>query len=125
MNAPLRVIVVEDDFLLAETLADSLAALGYQVVGQAASVLQALQSIESVSCDFAIVDLYLKGELALPILDKLRDRQIAFLLATGASVEDIPARHSRAPRVLKPYDAHELQRAIKGLSLGTSAKRQA
>jgi len=122
MNVPSRVIVVEDDYLLSETLVDSLAALGYQVVAQATAVLQGLHNIETVPCDFAIIDLYLKGESALPILDKLRDLDIPFLVATGAYVEDIPAQHLRAPRLSKPYDLRELQQAIQKLATDHQAR---
>ncbi|MEO8748443.1 MAG: response regulator [Rhodanobacter sp.] len=125
MNGTLRVIVIEDDHLLAETLVDSLTALEYQVLAQANSVAQALQSIETVACDFAIVDLYLKGETALPVLDKLCERHIPFLVATGAYVEDIPARYLTAPRLSKPYDMHELQHAIEALPLGALAQKLA
>lgn len=125
MNIPLRVIVIEDDYLLAETLVDSLAALGYQVVAQAKSVSQALQGVETVACDFVIVDLYLKGEAAVPVLDKLCDRHIPFLVATGAYVADIAPRHLAAPRLSKPYNMRELQQAIEELSLGAPARIQA
>ena len=125
MNVPLRVIFVEDDYLLAETLAECLVALGYQVSAHATTVSQALKDVEAVPCDFAIVDLFLKGEMASPVLDKLRDRGIPFLVASGAYVADIPPRHLGAPRLSKPYDLHALQHAIDGLALGASTQRSA
>lgn len=122
MNVPLRVIVVEDDYLLSETLVESLAEIGYEVVAQATTTVQGMRSIDAVACDFAIIDFYLKGETALPLLDKLHDLGIPFLVASGAYEEDLPERHARAPRLSKPYDIRELQRAIGGLPSRTASR---
>ena len=116
MTEPLRAIVIEDDFLLIESLRDGLAKLGCEVLACSASLGEGLQLAGDSDCDFAIVDLNLKGELAGPVLDRLEDRGVPFLLATGAYEADIPARHVDAPRLSKPYDLRELEQSIKRLA---------
>ena len=112
MSEPLRAIVIEDKYLLAETLVDVLRKLGCQILGSAGSVGDAMNLVADSSCDFALVDLSLKGEWAFSVLDRLQDRGIPFLLATGAFIDDIPARHVAAIRVSKPYDMHDIRRAL-------------
>ena len=112
MNNPLRVIVIEDEYLLLETVTDALRKLGCEVQGSAATVDGGLELIESRSCDFALVDLDLHGQLSSAILDRLCERGIPFLLTTGAFPEDIPTRHLGAARLMKPYDMHEIRQAL-------------
>lgn len=112
MKNSLRAIVIEDDFLLADMLADVLLKLGCEVLGCASNVGDGVQLAGESLCDFAIVDLDLKGIMAVPILDRLRDRGVPFLVATGAFAEDIPPPYLDAPRLSKPYDLREMQRAL-------------
>lgn len=112
MNDPLRVIVIQDQYLLAETLCDVLLKLGYAVQGMAANVKDALDLLGSRSCDIAVFDLDLRGETAVCVLDRMNELGVPFLLATRAFVHDIPVRHLSATRVSKPYDMHEIRRAL-------------
>ncbi|MEO6925059.1 MAG: response regulator [Rhodanobacter sp.] len=119
MNNPLRAIVIEDQYLLAEAVSDALLKLGCDVLGSAGTVEGGLQLLESHACDFAVVDLDLHGEISSPILDLLCSRGIPFLLATGVFPEDIPNRHRGAVRLTKPYDMHEIRHAL-GILANTS-----
>jgi DNA-binding response OmpR family regulator len=116
MNRPLRAIVIEDDFLLSEALKDGLESIGCQVQAQAANLHDGLLIAAGQTCDFAIVDLDLMGEMAFPVLDTLHDRGIPFVMATGAFPEEIPTKHASAPRLSKPYNLRELRQIIKSLS---------
>src|SRR5215472_13090682 len=90
-----RVLIVEDDNILAMNLADELAAQGATVIGPAATVADALDMIASSELDGAIVDINLGGKAAFPVADALADRRIAFVFATGYLIADyIPARHT-------------------------------
>lgn len=116
MSVSLRAIIIEDDFLLAEALSDGLTRLGCRVQAQAGNVRNGLKIVADTPCDFAVVDLNLKGEMAFPVLDLLLQHGIPFLMATGAFADEIPEKHQGAPRLSKPYDMRELEQAIEDLT---------
>ena len=122
-NSP-RAIVIEDDFLLSEILVDALVKLGCEVLGSASNVGDGVQLAGESVCDFAIVDLRLKGKMAFPVLDRLRNRGVPFLMATGTFTEDIPPSYLAAVRLTKPYDLHELQNALGLLLPGFDVPRE-
>jgi len=106
------VLIVEDNHLLASTLVDVLAELGYTRVNCEGSFRGAMAAAENATCELAVVELHLKGESAFPILDKLIPRGIPYILATCAARADIPAIYSAAPFIRKPYDVEQLRKAI-------------
>lgn len=112
MNNPLRVIVIEDDYLLSATLKDGLERIGCTVLAQAANLRDGMLLTANTACDFAVVDLDLKGEMAFPLLDQLHELGIPFVMATGAYPGEVPARHANAPRLSKPYNLQELRQMI-------------
>ena len=108
-----RVLIVEDDNILAMTLADELAAQGATVVGPVASVAEALDAVASSEVDGAIVDINLGGKAAFPVADALADRHVAFVFATGYLIADyIPARHINVRRFEKPTAPGVICRAL-------------
>jgi DNA-binding response OmpR family regulator len=110
--AGLRVMVFEDDFLLAGTLADVLGKLGCTVVRCIGAFDQAMEAARTENCDFAVVDLQLQGVMAYPLLDCLAQRGIPRIIASGQSRADIPPRYRSMPVISKPYTARELRSAI-------------
>jgi hypothetical protein len=79
-----RVLLAEDEFLIAEDLASALSAAGATVIGPAYSVAGALRLIESCGAlDGAVLDVNLKGEAAFPIADALLGRGVPFVITTG------------------------------------------
>jgi ActR/RegA family two-component response regulator len=108
-----RVLIVEDDHILAMALADELAAQGATVIGPAASVADALDVIARSELDSAIVDINLGGKAAFPVADALADRRVPFVFATGYLVADyIPARHANVRRFEKPTATGVICRAL-------------
>jgi DNA-binding NtrC family response regulator len=108
-----RVLIVEDDNILAMALADELAAEGATVIGPAASVTDALEVIASSELDSAIVDINLGGKAAFPVADALADRRVPFVFATGYLIADyIPARHANVRRFEKPTAPGAIRRAL-------------
>lgn len=100
----LRVLVVEDDFLLADGLAEELSEHGLQVVGPLATVAQALAVLEAgTPVDTAILDINIGGEMAYPVADWLTARGVPFLLASGYDAAALPARFHQARSCEKPY----------------------
>jgi DNA-binding response OmpR family regulator len=108
-----RVLVVEDDDILAVTLAEELAAEGAKVIGPSATVADSLDVIGRANLDSAIVDINLRGKAAFPVADALADRHIPFVFATGYLVAGhIPARHANVRRFEKPISPSIICRAL-------------
>ena len=108
-----RVLIVEDDNILAITLAEEFAAEGAEVIGPAATVTDALDVIARTDLDGAIVDINLRGKAAFPVADALADRHIPFVFATGYLVAGhIPARHANVRRFEKPTAPSIICRAL-------------
>ncbi|MBI0538526.1 response regulator [Roseomonas sp. KE2513] len=113
--AGLRLLVVEDEYFLADDLSKALRAEGAKVIGPAPSVDAALDLLdETDQLDGAVVDINLQGETAYPVADALMDRAIPFLFATGYDAVHIPRKYGNVPRCKKPTDAAEVVRRLLG-----------
>jgi CheY-like chemotaxis protein len=109
----LRILVVEDEYMLAEDLRQGLENLGAEVLGPAASVEQALALLQSEnSLDAAVLDVNLQGDYVFPVLEVLRTRRVPFVLATGYDGWALPAAYADAPRCAKPLDMRRLARTL-------------
>lgn len=114
--AGLRVILVEDEFLIAMEIADALAATGAVVSGPHATLDQALAAAEAETADIAILDIDLKGEEVFPAASVLRERGIPFLFYTGrADRETLRSTFSEVPVCIKPLDTKRLLEAARKL----------
>ncbi|MDB6454340.1 response regulator [Falsirhodobacter sp. 20TX0035] len=107
-----RVLVVEDEPLMAMTVGDYLRDLGYDVVGPATRLETALDLARSEAIDFALLDINLRDRLSFPVADALADRGIPFIFATGNGRDVVTERHVRAVMLRKPYDLSDLERAL-------------
>jgi PAS domain S-box-containing protein len=105
-----RVLVVEDEALVAAMLREQLAMLGYSVLGPAASVGAALALIEEQQPDVAVLDLNLGGELAYPAADLLVARGVPFVFITGYDGASVERRYAGVPVLAKPLDPQLLRR---------------
>ncbi|RHW18194.1 response regulator [Sphingomonas gilva] len=109
----LRILVVEDEYLLAEDLARNLKRGGAEVVGPAPSLARARQLVETDSAiDGAVLDVNLKGEMVWPIADALLARSVPIVFATGYDAAMIPEHYVNLPRCEKPVAVHDLARAL-------------
>jgi DNA-binding response OmpR family regulator len=97
-----RVLVVEDDALLALDIARQLTDAGLEVVGPASSVAKALRLIGEAGCDVAILDVNLGNETAEPVARELRARGTQFVVVSGYSSEQHPPGFHGAPVLSKP-----------------------
>lgn len=111
MSAPLnslarrRVLVVEDEYFIANDMAAALEEYGAEVVGPSASVDDALHLIENCGpLDGAIIDINLHGELAFPVARALSLRHVPFVFATGYDALVIPEPFQNILRCEKPVD---------------------
>ncbi|HEX2477971.1 MAG TPA: response regulator [Geminicoccaceae bacterium] len=112
--AGLRVLIVEDEFLLAMELETLVECGGCTAVGPASSVRQALALIDGDEPDIALLDVNLKGERATPVAAALQDRGVPYVLITGYSDAQLSEPELRnAPRLDKPVSSRALTRAVK------------
>ncbi|RDI53594.1 response regulator [Microvirga subterranea] len=110
-----RILVVEDEYMMADDLQYDLEKAGAKVVGPVPSVADALRLLATEDAiDGAILDVNLRGEKAYPVADVLRDRGIPFVLATGYEQWALPGAYKDVPRCEKPVDLRHLARTLFG-----------
>ncbi|MBV9527366.1 response regulator [Sphingomonas sp.] len=117
--AGLRILVVEDEFYIADDVARALEGAGAQVVGPVPTLARAEEQIGEDGFDFAILDLNLHGENGVQIAERLAAQHIPFVFATGYGSPSVPDRFSHVPKCEKPFDPG----ALVGLVARTVAKR--
>jgi CheY-like chemotaxis protein len=110
-----RVLVVEDEYLVAMDMSAYLEAAGAHVVGPASNVSAALEALEEhAELDGAILDVNLRGEMAYPVADALTARGIPFVFTTGYDIRAVPARFAGVKRCEKPATPEAISRALFG-----------
>lgn len=109
----LRLLVVEDEMLIAMTIEDALTDLGCVVIGPASSVTKAMDLLKGENIDGAILDLNLKGEQALPVAQALHERGTPFFFLTGYGSTGVSEATFNAPTLPKPFDPAALEQLIK------------
>ncbi len=115
MSARQRVLVVEDEFLVAMTLQDSLEDWGYEVVGPSGHLQDAMDLLEAEPVDAAIIDVNLAGQPIFPLAARLKARGIPFVLTTGYERSVIPEEFRDAAWLQKPVREAELREAVGAL----------
>jgi CheY-like chemotaxis protein len=98
-----RVLVVEDEMIVAWLLQDLLADLGCVVIGPAANVNQALGMVEAEAVDAAVLDVNLNGQMSYPVADALAARGVPFVFTTGYAKDGVLERYRANPILQKPY----------------------
>ncbi|SNS23434.1 Response regulator receiver domain-containing protein [Sphingomonas laterariae] len=117
MTSPLRILVIEDEPLIAMVLEDYLDMLGHGVAGLAETVETALSFVAAGDFDAAILDVHLRGgEASWPVADALVAAAKPFLVATGGHVEPPPSRHASAPVLTKPYTMDGVRMGLDGIT---------
>lgn len=111
-----RILVLEDEALIAAQLEQVLASAGYEVIGPAARVPEAFDRFYSDRPDAALLDINLAGDRSFPLAELLRDKGVPFALCTGyGEAAIVPPELRDAPLIVKPFDPDELVRAVGAL----------
>ena len=109
-----RFLVVEDEYLIAVSLALALEEDGVEVVGPAGSVRDALALVEAEDgrLDGAVLDINLHDERVYPVADALAARGVPFVFLTGYDAQVVPDAYARVPRCDKPVSSTLLLRML-------------
>jgi CheY-like chemotaxis protein len=111
-QAARRVLIVEDEFLVAMLLEDLLSEMGHRVVACATQVDQAMKIAGEADIEFAILDINLGGVKSFPVAEILRRRGIPFVFATGYGSAGLTSEFENELTLQKPYEPGELKRTI-------------
>jgi DNA-binding LytR/AlgR family response regulator len=105
----LRILIVEDNFLIAEELRELLSQRGCEVVGPASRVVQGLDLVNHHDLSGAVLDINLGDEDCFPIAAALLEREVPFVFLTGYGDRgSMPASYAEVPMLPKPVDALRL-----------------
>jgi DNA-binding response OmpR family regulator len=115
MADPRRILLVEDEPMIAFALEDMVLELGYDVVGPAHRLNEALELAREADFNAAVLDVNLNEEPSFPIADLLRERGIPFLFATGYAEGGVGWNGGQATVIAKPYSLEQLGRALEQL----------
>lgn len=110
-----RVLVVEDESLIAMLVEDGLETLGYEVVGPVGTVDAALRLVEQTPFDLALLDINLGGKQSFPIAEALEARGIPYVFLTGYDRSSLPLAFQHRFGLQKPFRMSALQQALEKL----------
>ena len=109
-----RILVVEDEFFLAEDLRSELNSAGAVVVETVSTIEGALALIDAEGkLDAAILDVNLGGTSVFPVADRLFECGVPFVFVTGYDASSIPARYREVLRCEKPFNVGGVLRSIR------------
>ncbi len=109
-----KILLVEDEFIIAEMGKENLEAAGYGECRHAGTVADALKALEEGSWRGALLDIRLNGELVFPVAEELQARGVPFAFCSGSSEsKSVPEKFAGTPTLLKPWSTHEFDRVVK------------
>jgi DNA-binding response OmpR family regulator len=108
-----RILVVEDNYLLAEVICDFIAECGLGFAGPSGDIDDATRLAREEAIDGAVLDINLRGRLCFPVCNILVKRRIPFVFLTGyTQLALIPNEFRSAPLICKPFDPDEMKTAL-------------
>jgi DNA-binding NtrC family response regulator len=117
-----RILVVEDEALIAVMIEDMLADMGSEIVGPAATIEEALRLASSEALDGAVLDVNVRGERIDPVAELLMARGVPMLFATGYGEVKL-ASGAAATVIDKPYTQDKLSRAL-AAAIATASRQE-
>ncbi|HEX3574905.1 MAG TPA: response regulator [Rhodopila sp.] len=103
-----RVLIVEDESLVAMLIEGLLEDCGCRIVGPCGTVEQALEAARTEAFDLAVLDVNLRGKKVYPVAEVLAERHIPFLFLSGYGEEAIPPGRTTWKVCAKPFKGNEL-----------------
>jgi DNA-binding response OmpR family regulator len=117
----LRVLVIEDEYLVASLIEEMLESAGCIVSGPIPRLAQALEAATRESCDVAVLDVNLAGERIYPVAEILSRRNVPFVFVTGYGANVLPTEYAGCPRLAKPFKIAELLGTVSSVVKGSTA----
>jgi DNA-binding response OmpR family regulator len=114
----MRVLVVEDEQIIAQSIADILTDAGYEIAGFAASADEVIRLLGEVRCDLAVVDANLAGSSSVPVATALGSRNIPYVVVSGYARRELQLPLLNALFVPKPIHARDLLDVLIALRAG-------
>ena len=108
----MRILVVEDEAVVAMSLEAMVEDFGYAVAGVAGGVERALALVQDAACDGAILDANLNGRWSTPVAAALRARGVPFVVVSGYSPEQLAELGFTEAAVSKPCRPRDLEAAL-------------
>nr|WP_255331241.1 response regulator [Paracoccus albicereus] len=110
-----RVLVVEDEYVMAENLCEALVAQGAEVVGPVPTAAEALALLtQGPAPHLVLLDVDLQDERVYIVVDRIRLDRIPCIFVTGYDPEAIPAEYADVPRVDKPVEIQQILTKVSG-----------
>lgn len=111
--AGLRLLVVEDEYMVAEHIGMLLEDFGCDVAGPVATIEEALSAVDDGGLDGALLDANLNGDSSAPIAAALHAASVPFVVATGYGARELADEALNcAPRIIKPFSKIELEATL-------------
>ena len=117
-DSPLRprILVVEDNFLMAEVICDFVSACGLEPIGPAATVETGLRLAVGDGIDGAVLDINLQGRMCFPICSVLTRRNVPFIFLSGyAGTQLVPNEYRSVRQIEKPFVPEDLETALQDM----------
>jgi CheY-like chemotaxis protein len=108
-----RVLLVEDEAIIAMTAEDMLEELGCTVAATASNLQEAFACVEQHAFDVALLDINLNGQQSLPVAARLQEKGTPFVFTTGYGAAGSSAEYADVPLVTKPYQLADLEGGIR------------
>jgi DNA-binding response OmpR family regulator len=108
-----RILIVEDEPLIALMLTDMLAELGFEVAASVTQVGAALKVLDELKIDVALLDVNIGAEKIDPVADLLAARGTPFIFTTGYGNSGVPAGHAGRAILQKPFHIDDLATALR------------
>src|SRR5690606_28362401 len=112
----MRVLLVEDEVIIAMEIEDILREIGCVVVGPVGTVESAARLAREGALDAAVLDVSVDGEKIFPVAEKLQSRGIPFVFTTGYGESALPEKWRGTHRLAKPFTPGHIEAAIRRLS---------
>lgn len=104
----LRILIVEDEAVVAMMLEDILIELGHQVVGPVSRVSKALEIVQDTPLDLALLDIQVAGSEVFPVAEFLDERRIPFIFTSGYGRTGLRGSFRDRPVLQKPFSVKSL-----------------
>ena len=105
----LRILVVEDEYLVAMLIADALREWKCEIIGPVPTIELAMTAVQRYTLDGALLDSNLNGRVITPVAEELSARAVPFIMVTGYASSEVDVEVVRtAPRIIKPFTNKQL-----------------